>query len=84
MRICSAIQKRTNNKRIKYFGRSENFVAEPLTLSNRPIVAWFDRFEFSRFQRRHSLVADERVVRISPIGQVSLRFGTFLRWNVMQ
>jgi len=30
MRICSAIQKRTNNKRIKYFGRSENFVAEPL------------------------------------------------------
>ena len=30
MRICSAIQKRTNNKRIKYFGRSENFVAELL------------------------------------------------------
>jgi hypothetical protein len=32
MRICSAIQKRTNNKKIKYFGRSENFVAEPLGL----------------------------------------------------
>ena len=51
------------------------------TLSKGPIVAWF---ESSGFQQRHSLVADERVVRISPIGQVSLRFGTFFRWNVMQ
>ncbi len=35
MRICSAIQKRTNNKRIKYFGRSENFVAEPLAIGDQ-------------------------------------------------
>jgi len=59
-------------------------VSTKRTLSDGPIVAWFDRFESSRFERRHSLVADKRVVRISPIGQVSLRFGTFLRWNGMQ
>jgi hypothetical protein len=42
MRICSEIQKGINNKRIKYFGRSENFVAEPLTIAN---PQWSSRAE---------------------------------------
>jgi hypothetical protein len=29
--FAQQFKKGTNNKRIKYFGRSENFVAEPLT-----------------------------------------------------